>query len=319
MKKTILTSLLAAGLTLALALPSAAQDGDERRGWLGITYADVIDGDARHVKIERVFPRSPAAEAGVRSGDRVVSWNGSPEVRQALRSARLEPGDTVRLRVRREGAEEQAYTVVVGARPVEAAVVARGYPGVMSAEQLEEMRAEIDAARAEAVRAGDRIRLMDRDSIRIHADSLHRSIRIMLRDSLGPRLAEFRESMRDGDLAARIRAAEVEGMAHGFFELARSGIAGAEFEEMNDGLASYFGTSNGLLVLRVAPETPAARAGLQAGDVVLSVDGEPVTEVAQLRARMLRAPQQNGATLRLEILRRGDRHTLELARTSRVR
>ena len=108
-------------------------------------------------------------------------------------------------------------------------------------------------------------------------------------------------------------------MAHGFFELARSGIAGAEFEEMNDGLASYFGTSDGLLVLRVAPETPAARAGLQAGDVVLSVDGEPVTEVSQLRARMLRAPQQNDGALRLEILRRGARHTLELDRTSRVR
>lgn len=319
MKRMMLTSLLTAGLTVALALPSSAQDGDARRGWLGITYAEVTDGDARHVKIERVFPQSPAAEAGVRSGDRVVSWNGSPEVRQALRGVQLQQGDTVRLRVRREGSQEQAITVVVGARPVEAAVMVRGYPGAMSAEQLGELRAEIEAARTGALRAGDRIRLMDRDSIRIHADSLHRSIRIMLRDSLGPRLAELRESMRDGDLAARIRAAEVEGMAHGFFELARSGIAGAEFEEMNDGLASYFGTSDGLLVLRVAPETPAARAGLQAGDVVLSVDGEPVTEVSQLRARMLRAPQQNDGALRLEILRRGARHTLELDRTSRVR
>lgn len=319
MKRTMLTSLLSAGLTLALALPSWAQDGAERRGWLGITYAEVTDGDTRHVKIERVFPRSPAAEAGIRVGDRVVSWNGSPEVRQALRGAQLQPGETVRLRVRRDGAEEQAFTIVAGPRPVEAAVIARGHPDAMPPEQWEELRTEIEAARAEAMRVGDRIRLMDHDSIRVHADSLHRSLRIMLRDSLGPRLAEFRESMRDGELAARIRAAELEGMTHSFFELARSGVAGAEFEEMNDGLAAYFGTSNGLLVLRVAPQTPAARAGLEAGDVVLSVDGEPVTAVSQLRARMLRASREGAGALRLEILRRGARHTLELDRTSRVR
>lgn len=325
MKNTILTSLLAAGMTLALVLPSWAQDADERRGWLGITYAEVIDGDTRHVQIERVFPRSPAAEAGVLSGDRVVSWNGSPEVRQALRGAHLEPGDTIRLRVRRQGAEERSIAVVVGPRPISAATVVRGYGPAMAPERWGRLREELQAAGAEMARAGDSIRIMrlqgrfDHDSIRVRADSLHRSLRIMLRDSLGPRLEELTQQIQAADLAGRIRAAEVEGISHALFALSRSGLAGAEFEEMNDGLAGYFGTDQGLLVLRVAPETPAARAGLQAGDVVLSADGEPVRSVAELRARLLRAPRREGGPLRVEILRRGARHTLELDPAGRVR
>lgn len=53
-------------------------------------------------------------------------------------------------------------------------------------------------------------------------------------------------------------------------------LAGAELARMNDDLADVFGVSRGVLVLRVGHGTPAARAGLKGGDVIVSVDGTPI-------------------------------------------
>lgn len=349
MKRMGLPSVIAACLTLGMMLPGQAQERSEPRGWLGITYSEVTGGDSRQVQVGQVFPRSPAAEAGIESGDRIVSWNGSPEVRRALESAGLRPGDTIQLRIRRDDREARDVAVVVGRRPLTIAGLARGYPGwrSMPPDEWNRWREEMQAAGEEMARAfrgwgmdGDSSAVfrwrgpVDHDSLRIHADSLHRRLRIMLRDSLGPRLEEATARIRalewemiPGDslgsglaeVTARIQALDGEMMPHTFFELARSGLAGAEFEEMNDGLAAYFGTDEGLLVLRVAPETPAARAGLQPGDVVIRANGEPVTSISALRARMLRPSSQGGEVLRLEILRRGARHTLQLERSGRVR
>ena len=96
--------------------------------------------------------------------------------------------------------------------------------------------------------------------------------------------------------------------------LGERGVAGAEFVEMNDGLAQYFGgVRDGLLTLRVAPATPAARALLQPGDVVLSVDGRPVRSVGDLRAALLRDGSDRPREIRLGILRKGERKELRLA------
>ena len=46
---------------------------------------------------------------------------------------------------------------------------------------------------------------------------------------------------------------------------------------MNPQLAEYFGVKEGVLVRSVTAKTPAERAGLKAGDVVVKVNGTPVT------------------------------------------
>jgi serine protease Do len=59
---------------------------------------------------------------------------------------------------------------------------------------------------------------------------------------------------------------------------ANSGVVGF-FGESLDGqlqLADYFGVKQGVLVHTVKPGTPAERAGLKAGDVVIKVNGTPV-------------------------------------------
>jgi hypothetical protein len=62
----------------------------------------------------------------------------------------------------------------------------------------------------------------------------------------------------------------------------------------------------GIVVERVSPGTAAARAGLQAGDVLVSVDGEPVRSAAQARG-MLNPMRIAASALVLEILREQSR------------
>jgi serine protease Do len=52
---------------------------------------------------------------------------------------------------------------------------------------------------------------------------------------------------------------------------------GFEGEALNAQLAEFFGVREGVLVRSVNPKTPAERAGLKAGDVVVKVNGTPVT------------------------------------------
>jgi len=56
-----------------------------------------------------------------------------------------------------------------------------------------------------------------------------------------------------------------------------SPIVGFEGEALNAQLAEFFGVKEGVLVRSVNAQTPAARAGLKAGDVVVKVNGTPVT------------------------------------------
>jgi serine protease Do len=56
-----------------------------------------------------------------------------------------------------------------------------------------------------------------------------------------------------------------------------SPLVGFEGEALNPQLAEYFGVKEGVLVRSVNEKTPAQRAGLKAGDVVVKVNGTPVT------------------------------------------
>lgn len=88
-------------------------------------------------------------------------------------------------------------------------------------------------------------------------------------------------------------------------------VAGAEFAELNPDLARYFrGASEGLLVLQVVHGTPAARAGLRPGDVVVTGNGEVLSTVEKLRSLIaLRADRP----VTLEVVRNGRSRTLTLA------
>lgn len=73
--------------------------------------------------------------------------------------------------------------------------------------------------------------------------------------------------------------------------------------DLGDQLATYFGAKDGgVLVAAVRDGSPAARAGLQAGDVIASVNGEAVRSRHQL-FRALRAETREGRTVTFGVIR----------------
>jgi len=91
-----------------------------------------------------------------------------------------------------------------------------------------------------------------------------------------------------------------------------STYTGAAVDEMGPQLADYFGVKGGagLLVKSVDGESPAAKAGLRAGDVVVRVNGDAMTS----RLDWIRVVQHNhGKTLTLNVVRDKQEQTLTLA------
>jgi len=67
---------------------------------------------------------------------------------------------------------------------------------------------------------------------------------------------------------------------------------------------------NGALIAEVAAHTPAAKAGLEAGDVVVQLDGKPVTDSRHLR--LMVSQHAPGTTIALTIMRDGKERTIEV-------
>src|SRR5262245_13911136 len=85
--------------------------------WMGVELAGKEGAESLNVK--RVFPVSPAAEAGMREGDHILSVLGVPVIDRAQLAAVLGtrmPGDRVEVKVMRDG-EEVVLFVVLGVRP----------------------------------------------------------------------------------------------------------------------------------------------------------------------------------------------------------
>lgn len=60
-------------------------------------------------------------------------------------------------------------------------------------------------------------------------------------------------------------------------------LAGAQFSNVDEEFTQTLGLEPGVLIMRVPPGTPAAEAGLRAGEVLRSVNGTAVRDVATLR------------------------------------
>jgi membrane-associated protease RseP (regulator of RpoE activity) len=113
-----LTGLLVLAVLAAQATPAAAQRA--RSGWIGISLEVPVDdavSDDPWVVIDEVRPGSPAAESGLRPGDRLLSINdlrGGDDFRELPERLRLRVGERVRVRVERDGRRRE---VVVRAAP----------------------------------------------------------------------------------------------------------------------------------------------------------------------------------------------------------
>ncbi len=83
------------------------------------------------------------------------------------------------------------------------------------------------------------------------------------------------------------------------------GWLGVFIQPLEADLAKELGLKSGVGVHEVMPDGPAAAAGLQAGDVVVEVDGKPVTEVNQLQKEISR--KKPGMSVKLKVVSYNDK------------
>jgi membrane-associated protease RseP (regulator of RpoE activity) len=353
--------IVLAALTLALVIPAVAEAQVvarvTRRGLLGFTASEHLigrDGQTQRVIVD-VVKGSPAERAGVVAGDTLVRFNG---VQPGRELPSFEAGDTVVLRLRRNG-RERDVRVVAAQRATTFEVLPDSIRSAI-AIMVDAVRADLDTIRFPRLRieklhgdsaivyfGNERVFAMPHDfEATLRLDSIHglmlqgaREMRGMFGDSARIRIwtdstgglirrggrfqinsdsANFelftarpgaRVFRYQADSAGFMRPGEM--LATGYMFGMRA-IAGAELAELNPALGEYFGTLEGVLVLNAAEGTPAARAGLRAGDVITRANGQAATTITSLRRAVDRASP--GSTIRLEVLRRGARTTVELNR-----
>lgn len=92
------------------------------------------------------------------------------------------------------------------------------------------------------------------------------------------------------------------------FMMWRSGVLGIEGESLRGQLADYFGVKEGVLVRSVMKDTPAEKAGIKAGDVILKVSDVKVASPGDISNALRTAKPKT--TVTLQIIR--DKHEMTL-------
>ena len=93
----------------------------------------------------------------------------------------------------------------------------------------------------------------------------------------------------------------------------RRGWLGVKIQTITDDIAEASGVkeNSGALVASVTPDSPAAKAGIQDGDVILKFDGKDVTSMRGLPRLVAQTPI--GKDVDVELLRKGQKMTLKVA------
>lgn len=314
---------LATAPALAAPPPENESQGEQTsRGLLGIFIDDENEGAAR---IEQVKEGTPAAKAGLKPGDVVVAFNGQKIASGAAlgkKLAGIRSGEEVRLEIEREGWRKE-FRLVAMARPEEAkkpflglALEARPQGGL----EVTEVLAGGPAAGA-GIKPGDVVEKVEgRDMAR-----LEDLAGIMAKKKPGDALALLIE--RDGwkkelkvTLGAKPAAEGAEAPAaerpkekERPKEQPRAEQP-KEKEKEKEKKPGFLGiyckdTEGGLLVESTIEDSPAEKAGLKAGDLIVSVGGHPVRDLAGFTD--LLAEKRAGDRLTIGLRRDGASKTVE--------
>lgn len=144
-----------------------------------------------------------------------------------------------------------------------------------------------------------------------------------------------RAGVRAGDVVERFDGSEVRAWSELHWHLLKAAISRGEFDlvvfDVNGSRRELtmtirpddvpevegdvigrlgFGLSAGpAKILRVTPDSPAARGGLRADDEIVAIDGTPMRDAREVRTRVMSRP---GATVVLDVLREGRRQTVTI-------
>lgn len=247
-------------------------------GFLGVHVEDINKEnmarygmrDVRGVGITEVVKDSPAEKAGLRKDDVIVRFE-NENITSTRKLTRLvsevAPDHTVRLTVSR-GGSEQDVSVTVGKRE-----------NTFSFNRIEGLEAlkDMDVFKGKQLEALKRL----------------------------DKLKEFHKMTPDGKVW-KWEGSGPDGYVWAFGNSRRIGVSTTELTKQ---LAEYFGIADGqgVLITSVADDSPAAKAGLKAGDIVTAIDGEKVDSSGDL-SRAINKKKDGDVTL--TVIRKGNQRNV---------
>ena len=274
-----------------------------RPGYFGVVYSastkSRVNQGAEYVRyltypvVLSVEAGSPAERAGIGAGDTVIKYDGLDLRRTEIAMTHLlQPGRMVSVQVKR-GAEVRDVTVRVAPRPPAGGFHYSAGPGS----------------------GGGRARIVGT------SPAMELEFELAEPDGAAPTRMETRADRTQQRPPRSARAesqpappappspASPPAPGHLMFGGSRWAVGGAEIVRMSSDLQEAFGVSQGVLVLSVGSGTPAARAGLRGGDVILRAAGRDV----QTPQTLQRAVQEaSGRTIELRVIRKGEERTIVL-------
>lgn len=254
------------------------------RGYLGVTFSSEQSTDLRDGKVFTVFmtpaviesvePGSPAAKAGLEGRDTIIAF-GSISLPGAIALAEvIKPGERLQVKIRRAG-RERSVNVVVGERQVFAGTF--DLNGSLRTCDGDECALAISAR---APRAAPAPRVAGTPGVP----------------------AAPAPPAATGPMYSRAPA----------WSSTDYSVAGAVMTTITDDLEDLTGVDEGILVLRVAPGTPAASSGLRGGDVIVRINDEDCEGVRDLQHAVQRAGSRGGRQVALVVRRQRKEQTLTL-------
>jgi C-terminal processing protease CtpA/Prc len=306
--------LLSASLLALVTSPVLAAG----RGYLGVTTQSTDEDLRRGLDLSRdgllvnsVSDGSPADRAGLQKGDVILTYNSRSvtepeELRRVVRAT--EPGRTVSLGIWRDGSR-RTLQVEVGDLP--------GSLGSRDSRRSSDEENGDDEDQFETPvppepptpPAAPRAPRAPR-ALRDHSE--HRMFingQEVPEDELEDKLKDMKIKMKGLDGLGDMKffnddkSPFMAPMAMG------RGRLGVRVEKLNGDMAQALGArgEKGVLVTEVLEDTPAQRAGIRAGDVIQSVDGEDVNDPDEL----VKVLAQRDGKVEIDLVRRGDNRTVE--------
>jgi membrane-associated protease RseP (regulator of RpoE activity) len=257
------------------------------KGWIGVNTqgpsSPSIDstGTRRihffgYQDIISVDPGSPAERAGIKPGDVLVAYNGTDLFNHEFNlSDIIVPKKRVDVSVRRDG-EVKVYPLIAAVAP----------------EEVSRRRMDMD-------RVFLRFEVPGSGTIVVSGDS---GPPIPLRAT---RLPEGRPALAAGGLGGLKMPPEK------MFYLSPNGLFGASLSTVSEELSRILKVQKGILVNSVPEETPAFRAGLRTGDVIVTANDDSVMTVGELRELIARRLADHSMTL--QVIRKQRPKTLTLS------
>lgn len=305
------------------------------------------------VLIDEVVPESPAHAAGLRRTDVLLSWNGQPthsEADLARVAATGRIGQAVKLVVLRQG-QRLELTATLAARGARvtvpatdtdpAAALQKALEGGGLQELLEKMQQQPEMQKMleqamqqlEGMMKDPEARKQLEEMLRQfgggqNPDELQKALEQMLGKGEQPKPADQREPAKQDDIEKMLddllgkpkpEAQPVQPQDPKTQPAAERHAAwlGVSLRPLDETMRTQLGlgAGEGILVESIVDESPAARAGLQAFDVLLAWNQTQLGSIDALKQAVLAA--RAGDKIKLLVLRKGERLTLEVELAAR--